>query len=252
MREIEQFDNEHSDALRRIWLLGDVHGSFKHIGRALMAAKVQPRWLLFLGDIDVDHKPFVQVLEPLRRNCPQVRVAFIHGNHDADSYEHWEMLHDCGDALPIHGQIVDLDGVRVAGLGGNFLGRVWYPPQEAKFVNKQGALDRGAFQWRAGQRPSPAFHAAIYPDDFNKLSAQRADILVTHEAPSCHRYGFEAIDELARSMRVVRSFHGHMHDDCSHEYALRRPELGFDARAVGYCGIKNGLGELIHEGEKGW
>ena len=52
-------------------------------------------------------------------------------------------------------------------------------------------------------------------------------------------------------MRVVRSFHGHHHDDRSAEYALMREEMGFDARAVGYCGITNGLGDIILEAPKG-
>ena len=95
-------------------------------------------------------------------------------------------------------------------------------------------------------------HAAIYPDDLNVLSRQRADILVTHEAPSCHPYGFETLDQLARSMGVVRAFHGHHHDDRSEDYPRLRESLGFDARAVAYCGIKNGLGEVILPGEAGW
>ena len=181
----------------------------------------------------------------------EYELAVIHGNHDADTYEHWKRLHDCGDALTLHGQVLSLDGVRVAGLGGNFLGRTWYPPEEAKFERKETAINRGAFQFRGGQRPNPSFHAAIYPDDYKRLSKIWADILVTHEAPSCHPHGFAALDELARSMRVVRSFHGHHHDDRSAEYALMREEMGFDARAVGYCGITNGLGDIILEAPKG-
>ena len=113
-------------------------------------------------------------------------------------------------------------------------------------------MNRRPYQWRDGQRPNPALHAAIYPDDVELLARQRADILITHEAPSCHPYGFAALDELARSMRVVRTFHGHHHDDRSDGYAMRRVEMGFDARAVAYCSIKNGLGQVIHQGEAGW
>lgn len=252
LRDMIEFDQEHSSALERIWFLGDVHASFGHIAQALFDAHVKPRWLVFLGDIDIDHKSFREVLEPVRRNFPQLRVAFIHGNHDADTYEHWEMLHDCGDALALHGQVLDLDGVRVAGLGGNFMGRIWSPPAKAFVQNKKLAMDRGPYQWRDGQRPNPSLNAAIYPEDVEHLARQRADILVTHEAPSCHPYGFAAIDALARSMRVVRSFHGHQHDDRSPEYAMVRERMGFDARAVDYCGIKNGLGEVILRGPTGW
>ena len=252
LRDMIELDQAQAAVLKRIWFLGDVHANFGHIAQALLDAQEKPRWLVFLGDIDIEHKSFREVLEPVRRNFPQVRVAFIYGNHDADTYEHWEMLHDCGDALALHGQVLDLDGVRVAGLGGNFLGRIWSPPAQAFVQNKKLAMNRGPYQWRDGQRPNPSLNAAIYPDDVENLARQRADILVTHEAPSCHPYGFKAIDELARSMRVVRSFHGHQHDDRSPEYAMVRERLGFDARAVDYCGIKNGLGDVILRGPTGW
>lgn len=249
---MNDFDREHEKALQSIWFLGDVHGEFKHIARCLLDAKDKPNWLVFLGDIDIDHVPFREILAPLSRNFPAVKVAFIYGNHDADTYQHWDMLHDCGDAVALHGQVVAMNGVRVAGLGGNFLGRIWSPPANPTFMNKEKAMNRGAYQRRDGQRPYPSLNAAIYPDDVERLAGLRADILITHEAPSCHPYGFEALDQLARDMRVVRSFHGHQHDDRSAEYALQRDALGFDALAVGFCGIKNGLGQVIHTGPTGW
>ena len=253
LRDIENFDADYQSALKGIWFLGDVHGEFQHLAKALIDAKESlPNWLVFLGDIDIDHKPFREILEPLRRTFPSVKVAFIHGNHDADTYEHWDCLHDRGDAIALHGQVLDLDGVKVAGLGGNFMGRIWSPPANPTFRNKKESMNRGPSQWRDGQGPNPSLHAAIYPDDIERLSKKRADILITHEAPSCHPYGFEAIDDLARSMRVVRSFHGHHHDDRSEAYALVRDKMGFDAKAVDYCGIKNGLGHTILSGPKGW
>ena len=247
------FDTQNAQALKGIWFLGDVHGEFKHIAEVLLATQVKPDWLIFLGDIDIDLKPFRELFtEPLHRSLPSIKVGFIHGNHDADTYEHWEMLHDCGDAVAMHGKVTEANGIRIAGLGGNFLGRIWSPPANPTFRNKKASMNRGPYQWRDGQKPNPSLNAAIYPDDVGKLSKLRADILITHEAPSCHPYGFEALDELARSMRVVRSFHGHQHDDRSEEYALVREQLGFDAKAVDYCGIKNGLGEIILSGPKGW
>jgi hypothetical protein len=252
LRDMAEFDRTQSDALRGLWFLGDVHGEFKFLAQTLLAAEKKPSWIVFLGDIDIDHITFREVMEPLRRNFSSTQVAFIYGNHDADTYDHWEKLHDCGDAVALHGRVVELDGIRVAGLGGNFLGRIWSPPAQAMFRNKQASMNRGPYQWRDGQRPNPSLSAAIYPDDVEHMAKLRADILVTHEAPSCHPYGFEAIDQLARDMRVVRTFHGHQHDDRSDEYALVRDALGIDARAVGYCSIKNGLGEIIFDGPKGW
>ena len=47
--QFDQFDQEHADALRSIWVLGDVHGAFGHIVQALLAASDKLRWLVFLG-----------------------------------------------------------------------------------------------------------------------------------------------------------------------------------------------------------
>jgi Icc-related predicted phosphoesterase len=254
MRDMNNFDHQHAAALKGLWFLGDVHGEFRHIAQALQDAATTataPNWLVFLGDIDIEHQPFRELLAPLRQSFPAVQVAFIYGNHDADTHAHWDMLHDFGDAVALHGQVVAMNGLRVAGLGGNFLGRIWSPPANSKWLNKASVMNQGAFQWRNGQRPNSKFNAAIYPDDVQHLAGLRADILVTHEAPSCHHHGFAALDQLARDMQVVRSFHGHQHDDRSGEYALVRDSLGFDALAVGFCGIKNGLGQVIHAGPTG-
>lgn len=252
--DAQAFDRTHAAALQRLWLLGDVHGEFKYIVRALQTTARPPRWLVFLGDVDIDRQPFHAWLGPIRRAAPEVQVAFIHGNHDADSAAHWAMLHDCGDALPLHGRVVTLDGVRVAGLGGHFQERVWAPPTAAIYANHQEAARQRRPMARNPQGPwlRPKLRAAIYPDTVRDLAAQRADLLVSHEAPSCHHHGWEAIDGLAHSLKVVRAFHGHHHDDRSNAYAAQRVRLGFDARAVGYCGIKDGLGTVIWAGEAGW
>ena len=247
--EVESFDRQHEHSLRRIWFAGDVHGEFRHLEAALKAVRGSnsfPSWLVFLGDLDIDQRPLGAVLEPMLARSPELRVALIHGNHDADSYAHWECLHDCGGAVALHGRVVDLDGIRVAGLGGNFLGRVWAPPLQPTFTSKAAAMHRGPYGWRDGQRPKPKLHGAIYPDDVAALGQQRADILVTHEAPSCHPYGWTALDQLARVIGVLRTFHGHTHDDLSEAYLEHREELGFHARPVNFRCIKNGLGKLVH------
>lgn len=245
MRDLDKFDEDHSFALQRIWFLGDVHGCFDHISSALEAAAVIPDWLVFLGDIDISLTPFKTVLEPAKALCPNLKFAFIHGNHDGKSHAHWEMLHNCAGAMALHGQVLDLGGVRVAGLGGHFQGRVWNPPASPVFLNKKEATNHKSYQWRSGIRYNPKLNAAIYMDDVVALSKQRADILVSHEAPSCHPLGFYELDDLAQSLRVVRSFHGHHHDDRSMEYAKQKHLIGFDAKAVGFCCIKDGLGRII-------
>ena len=247
-RRMRVFDLECERALQGIWFLGDVHGEFGHIENALMAAQraeAFPKWIVFLGDIEIYLKSLREVLEPLIKKYPSLRFGFIFGYHDAASYTHWECLHDCGDAIAFHGKVVDLDGVRVAGLGGSFLGRVWAPPSPPKYGCKDEAMVRDPNAWRDGQRPIPKLNGAIYPSDFTALAHQKADILITHDAPSCHQYGWRALDQLARDLGVVRIFHAHTHDDQSEAYGAKREEIGFDACAVGFRCIKNGLGEFV-------
>lgn len=247
-----EFDQDRSDVLRRLWFVGDVHGEFRYLAQAMLQAELRPQWIVFVGDIEIDHRPFREILEPVHRFDPKLRVAFIHGNHDADSHAHWLMLHDAGNAVALHGTVVNLSGILVAGLGGHFIQDVWMPPAAPIYASKQAAMSRGTFKYRDGQQSSPEYDAAIYPDDLDGLAKSRADILVTHEAPSCHPRGFEVLDGLARSLNVARSFHGHHHDDQTAEYAKHRSRLGFDAVGLRGCQIKNGLGEEIFEGLDGW
>lgn len=241
------------EALSRIWFLGDVHGRLDHIGRALQpmqpVLQQEPTWLVFLGDIELPGVTFREALAPLREAFPAIKVAFIHGNHDADTHEAWAALHDAGDAVVLHGQVVDLDGVRVAGLGGNFLGRVWYPPEAPKIASRNAATYRHPNLIKRGQLHAPVLHGAIYQDELEALAALQADVLVTHEAPSCHHHGWPVLDQLARDLGVVRAFHGHTHDDQTALYAQQSDALGFEAVAVNFRCIKNGLGELVFDYE---
>ena len=94
--------------------------------------------------------------------------------------------------------------------------------------------------WRGGV---PRRHrSTIFPSVYGNLQRQKADILVTHEAPSCHKKGFCALDRLAKTMGVKWLFHGHQHEDRA--YGMQGLIL---TRAVGYNGIVNLKGEVVVE-----
>lgn len=78
------------------------------------------------------------------------------------------------------------------------------------------------------------------------MSNLRADVLVTHEAPSPHPHRFAAIGELARSLRASKSFHGHHRD--SRDYSSNWDALGVQARGVGFRGIMDLEGRVIRAG----
>lgn len=100
-----------------IYFLGDVHGRLDHVLPAI-GQRGEPANVIFLGDIEAG-RPFEEEIRPLIE--AGVGVWLIHGNHDTDSQAIWDNLqgswHRCLD-----GRVVEIDGVRVEGLGGVFRG----------------------------------------------------------------------------------------------------------------------------------
>lgn len=230
---------------------GDLHGKFNHVERAV--AEHSPAAIVLLGDIEAP-QPLEQVLAKVLK---QTEVWFIPGNHDTDRPELWANLTDsCLASHNLHGRVVEIDGVRVAGLGGVFREEIWWPDpvtalpsfesyaayqQHAKYISSREMPDLKTANRLMKHRSS------IFGAEYDALVGQEADVLVTHEAPSCHRYGFKAIDELARTMRIKTSFHGHHHD--SLDYRAQWQTLGFNAYGIGLRGIANLHGVSLKAGE---
>lgn len=85
--------------------------------------------------------------------------------------------------------------------------------------------------------------STIFWTDWIRLFGQSADILVTHEAPSCHPNGFKGIDVLAQSMKVKYAFHGHHHDQLN--YAAHEESLGFSAHGIGLRSVSDMYGGIV-------
>ena len=225
-----------------IFFCGDVHGQFGHVIEAVQAHR--PDAIVLLGDLQAKAPLEIELAAILA----QTEVWFIHGNHDTDS----EADHDhlFGSALAdrnLHGRVVSVAGVRIAGLGGIFREQVWRPPESGNYASPQDFVARGGKgnRWRGGL---PLKHrSSIFPADCLNLSKLRADVLVTHEAPSGHPHGFVALDELARSLGVEKAFHGHHHDRL--DYSAEQTRLGFKAFGVGLRGITDQDGQVIRPGE---
>ena len=263
-----------------IWLLGDVHSHFDHIEKALDAAKDKPAAVIFLGDIEAPI-PFEDCIEGILKRGAE--VYWIRGNHDTDKVENWNNLQGSMHRN-IDGKVITVDGLRVAGLGGIFRGEVWHPEIDGgkpthstyneyeKHIRSNANLKRRLTKkdlaqlqavppesrhWnsavldasRAGKLLK--HHSTIFPSDYERLADMKADILVTHEAPSCHPHGFVEIDLLAKVMGAT-VFHGHHHDAL--DYSRQFDALGFHAYGVGFCGItsfepKTGLVETVALGD---
>jgi hypothetical protein len=226
---------------RAILFCGDPHGRFDHIMQA--AQLLKPMAVVLLGDLE-PQRPLHVELGAIRD-----RVWFVHGNHDTASQAAFETVFDSDLAeRNIHGRVVTLpDGIRLAGVGGVFRASVWSPPTSPIYNSAQTHAKHSPRQdqWRSG--PARRHWASIYPDVVKRLASERADILITHEAPSCHPHGWGAIDNLARALGVSSAFHGHHHD--SLDYRTQWPMLRFKAFGVGLRGVVDHEGKVIVPGE---
>ena len=119
------------------------------------------------------------------------------------------------------------------------------PPNDPKFDSQEEYARHGGKGnlWRGGL--TRTHRSTIFPIDYASLASQKADILVTHEAPSCHPHGFSAIDQLARLMNVGWSFHGHHHDNFDYQKSWK--PLGFNAYGVGLRGIARFDGSSVKD-----
>lgn len=222
-----------------ILFCGDPHSYFAHIIEAVQQHR--PEAIILLGDMQAK-RPLEIELAPI---LEKTEIWYIHGNHDTDTdADHDNLLGSTLADRNLHGRVVEVAGLRIAGLGGVFRKKVWMPPATAIFESPAQYLAQcgKGNHWRNGL---PRKHrSSIFPSDHHRLQTQQADILVTHEAGSSHPHGFAAIDELARAMGVARTFHGHHHDQL--DYSADRARLGFSAFGVGFRSIVDQDGQPLN------
>lgn len=226
-----------------ILFLGDTHAHLGHVERIVREQK--PDAIVFLGDIQA-RRPLNEELEAV---MGITEVWWIHGNHDTDSAQDYDNLFASElQDRNLHGRVIEVAGVRIAGLGGIFRGRIWHPEEGMHYESAEDFMARCIDEepWRFGL--PLRHHSSIFPEDYFNLADQQADVLVTHEAPSCHPNGFEAIDELARSLSVKATFHGHHHDRL--DYTACWPRLGFKAYGVGLRGVTRLDGAVLIPGQQ--
>jgi predicted phosphodiesterase len=217
--------------------IGDIHRQWHHVVRGLTQLPRPPAAAVLLGDMEC-HEPLDHVAAPLLD--AGIAVHWIWGNHDYDGGpEMWANLTDARRnprtrAGALNACVTTIGGLRIAGLGGTFRRRVWEPPFERRLHGRAELADDVATlgpDWTDKQRAAMAAALAamaIWPEDYDALATQRADILVTHEAPSSHPQGFAMLDDLARAMGATLIIHGH------HHVCYRaRSEDGLEVQGVG-------------------
>ena len=203
-----------------IVFIGDIHRRWDLVARGLTTLARPARHVVLLGDMECT-APLDRLVAPILAHG--AGLHWIFGNHDSDGGP--EMLANLVDparnpltsAGALHGRVVEIGGLRVAGLGGTFNTRVWTPPRpprlhgRAELAEDMTRLGPGWSADSAAALGRTLAALAIWPEDVAALVEQRADILVTHEAPSSHPAGVAALDELARAMGARLVVHGHHH-----------------------------------------
>lgn len=198
---------------KEMLFFGDPHGDYRAVRRTAEAMSPgSPAPCVFLGDFDLE-VPFEKAVDPLlAKGC---EIYHIHGNHEADRVNWYDNLFSSelsGGSL--HARVEEIAGVRVAGLGGVFKGKIWHPKDGGgvpRYRTREDFMQaNGRNAWRDGL--PLGLRATIFPEDYDHLADMQCDVLVTHEAPSCHRYGFREIDLLAEVMGARLIVHGHHHE----------------------------------------
>lgn len=249
-----------------ILFCGDPHAKFHQIIESARRARALS--VVLVGDMEPS-RPLEEEMAPLR-HC-DAEWYFIAGNHDADSQAVARRVWNRNtEPHNVHGRVVTLrGGLRLAGLAGVFRGDVWYPQLGDKNGGRSTYYARSdlervtprQYRFNPYDAATPNLHhkhwATIFEAEYDALAEMRADILVTHEAPSYHSdfsykgTGFQAIDELAEFLGARYAVHGHHHDnqDSSGYWAQQK----FESHGVGLRGVSalwpNGQWEVVVPGE---
>jgi len=237
-----------AQARDRIWLCGDVHGNLTALQRALQWEPSPPEAILFLGDMD----PPEPIGPWLRQTVGEfIPFRWIHGNHEVDTEQRSRDTFDAlGIELNIDGKVVEIQGLRIAGLGGIFRKEIWMPPALPLFqrIEDYEAHLRGLGSKEPFVDAKLRTHrSSIFPNAYDALAEQSADVLLIHDAPSCHPHGNAAYDDLAQVLGVKWVAHGHHHD--ARDYSADTSRFGFQTIGVGKRGITTLAGRCVVAGE---
>jgi len=184
--------------------VGDPHGRYQHIIDAVK--EQQPASCILVGD-QCYEEPVDQLFADIDG---LTEFHWIHGNHDTDRPGWYANLFGSPWAYRnLNGRVQALAGVRVAGLGGVFRASIWHPDTGVQYETREAW--QLAHQSKKFAQKARSHDSSIWPDEYEKLAMQQADILVLHEAPDCHRLGVTALSDMAELLGVRLIVHGHHH-----------------------------------------
>lgn len=216
-------------------VFGDPHCNYTAIEEAALDIDpANPPLCIFVGDFGfgdtvgnkkthdavlLDPRPADEILRPLTDlGC---QILYVMGNHDFENERQYSKFLESRTLRTgnLHRRVIEVDGVRIAGLGGIFAGHVWEPnlwdlglPESLKFHTRaQYALEKKS-KWKDGL--AIPHRQIIFPEDIEYMRTLEADILVMHEAPFSDETddkGHHVLNRLAEEMGVKAIIHGHLH-----------------------------------------
>ncbi len=205
-----------------ILFAGDPHGSYEHLYPFVQENDNVA--LIILGDLQLSSP---DELDRLAQHCD---IWFIHGNHDSKTVAAFEAIWGTHwKSRNLHNRVVEIQGQRIAGLGGVFRGQIWMPPNKPMYFDPIHYCQYSPQEkiWRGGV---PLRHrTSIFPSDIEAIENEQADILICHEAPKPHPMGFRVINQLAEKLGVRHVFHGHHHDNVEYKtnFPYKITNVGF-------------------------
>ena len=219
-----------------IIFVGDCHGDFREVLATVAAYPCHAiSGIFFLGD-QTPYRPLEEELAPLGTEL-LARTWFILGNHDSDQPEY---MHNHGGMWDrhLHGRVITVEGLRIGGVSGTFRKRIWYPPEQAHWQDRQSFQEHVLAEKDTAlkKRLLQEQWTTIFPEDLS-VPRQPMDILLTHEAPGCHKHGFAVFDHFARRMGVQWIFHGHHHED---SMGMLAPGMGVVGLGLCQCMVWDG------------
>lgn len=236
-----------------IVFIGDIHRDWASVERGLARLETLPQAAVLMGDIECT-APLDELAAPLLSRG--IDVFWISGNHDNDGGpEMWANLADRArnpitSAGALHGRVMSIGGLRVAGLNGIFRPRVWDPKRAPGLRHRHELPENLAKLGNSlsADHVKALTHSlstiAIWPEDVDAMSCLRADVLVVHDAPGSHRDGHQVLTDLAQAMGARLIVHGHHHVSYLSQHAS-----GLRAMGVGAAWGLSLSGEVMWRGE---
>ena len=200
-----------NETMTSLLFYGDPHGEWRPLLETLQGHS--PDAVVLLGDCDL-HRA---LSDELGDGLPSPeRLFFILGNHEADRQCFYDnVLSAAPSSNHLNAKVVEVGGVRIAGLSGTFDQHVWHPDLndgEPFYRTRAEMLWHLRAKQRADTELPLRYKVAVWYEDYEALFAESCDVLVLHDAPPPHRYGHAVLDDLAEAMDARLIVHGHHHE----------------------------------------